>query len=339
MKDRARLWNEVELIELRKDSQTAREIDLALPKELARERQIELIRNFATSAFVVRGMVADVAMHDKGDGNPHAHIMLTMRTIEPDGFGKKAVEWNDRSLLGSWRKEWQDEANRALEHNGHEARIDHRTLRAQNIEREPTQHLGPAGAAMVKRGLALDKAGGWSRTERGREERMIGKEKQANFREFLGVNAELNGILTAERKQEEERKQQREQEERMAAAQEARRQAAAERAAERQAKRHKEQEERLEQEQKELKRLERQTARERAEKTKEVQGEPARAQEIPAPGRERKTSTPGPVKIERFVALSFGKDAMNSPKRWNESAVSLWPGSRPNGNTTRYGSS
>ena len=79
------LWNAVEKAEKKSNAQLAREIEVALPKELSRECQIEIVRRYVQENFVSVGMCADWALHDKGDGNPHAHIMLTMRGIKPDG--------------------------------------------------------------------------------------------------------------------------------------------------------------------------------------------------------------------------------------------------------------
>ena len=89
--DRAVLWNAVEEVEKAKNAQLAREIEIALPVELTREQSISLVREYAKEQFVDRGMCADIAIHDTGGGNPHAHILLTMRPIEPDGsWGAKS---------------------------------------------------------------------------------------------------------------------------------------------------------------------------------------------------------------------------------------------------------
>lgn len=80
--DRQILWNEVQQIEKRSDAQFAREVEVALPNEMTREQQIECVRNFIRDNFVSQGMIADWALHDKGDGNPHAHILLTLRGID-----------------------------------------------------------------------------------------------------------------------------------------------------------------------------------------------------------------------------------------------------------------
>ena len=80
--DRQTLWNEVQKIEKRSDAQLAREIEVALPMELAIEQQIECVRAYIQENFTAKGMIADWALHDKGDGNPHAHILLSVRGID-----------------------------------------------------------------------------------------------------------------------------------------------------------------------------------------------------------------------------------------------------------------
>lgn len=89
--DRSTLWNSAEKIEKSKNSQLAREIEAALPRELDREQQIRLVREYVQDNFVSAGMYADIAIHDKNNGNPHAHIMLTMRPLEQSG------EWSAKS--------------------------------------------------------------------------------------------------------------------------------------------------------------------------------------------------------------------------------------------------
>ena len=83
-KDRAVLWNAVEKIEKAKNSQLAREIELALPVELTKEQNIFLVREYVKRHFVNHGMCADIAIHDTGEGNPHAHVLLTMRPFNED---------------------------------------------------------------------------------------------------------------------------------------------------------------------------------------------------------------------------------------------------------------
>ena len=84
--DRSTLWNSVEEIEKSSDAQLAREIEVALPVELSRAEQLALVRAFVKDNFVAEGMCADFVLHDKGDGNPHAHIRDTRQN---------AVQWAD----------------------------------------------------------------------------------------------------------------------------------------------------------------------------------------------------------------------------------------------------
>jgi hypothetical protein len=155
--DRSRLWNEVERAERRGDAQVAREMVVAFPKELNPDQQWELIRAYVREEFVAKGMVADVAIH-RNPGNPHAHIMLTMREMGPEGFSaKKNREWNKPELLERWREEWAVQSNRALERAGREERIDHRSLQEQGVERQPQVHLGPHASALERQGVATEK--------------------------------------------------------------------------------------------------------------------------------------------------------------------------------------
>jgi ATP-dependent exoDNAse (exonuclease V) alpha subunit len=83
--DRATLWNSVQKFEKSRNAQLAREIEIALPAEIDRQSQIRLVRKYVDDIFVLAGMCADFSIHDKGDGNPHAHIMLTLRPLNERG--------------------------------------------------------------------------------------------------------------------------------------------------------------------------------------------------------------------------------------------------------------
>jgi len=150
-KGRTQLWNTVELSEKRKDAQVAREVEIALPRELSLEQNVELAREFVKSSFVDAGMVADLCIHDAKGDNPHAHIMLTTRHLTPEGFGKKNREWNKDEFLQKWREDWEKVCNKHLEHHGVQERIDHRTLSAQGIDRAPQKHLGVHAHAIEQR--------------------------------------------------------------------------------------------------------------------------------------------------------------------------------------------
>ena len=160
--DRSVLWNEVEAGERRKDAQLARDIEIALPRELSRTEAIALVRDFVSEQFVARGMIADLNVHwgqtAEGEAQPHAHVMLTMRSVSPDGFGPKIREWNAVSLLTEWRQRWAELANERLCALGHDARIDHRSYAEQGIGLEPQHKIGSAGARREARGEDAERA-------------------------------------------------------------------------------------------------------------------------------------------------------------------------------------
>ena len=183
--NRSVLWNSVEKIEKSKNSQLAREIEIALPKKLDREKQIELVREYVKENFVKVGMCADIALHDKNDGNPHAHILLTMRPLNEDTtWGAKSkkeyifdengekvklkngnyktrkintVDWNEQDKAEHWRKAWEDIINKYLEENSIQDKVDHRSYQRQGIEQIPTIHLGVSATQMEKKGITTDR--------------------------------------------------------------------------------------------------------------------------------------------------------------------------------------
>lgn len=155
-KNRSALWNAVEKSEKRKNSQTARSIDAALPVEISRSEQIDLVQNFCNQCFVTNGMCVDFAIHDKGDGNPHVHILLTTRNVSKQGFTTKNRSWNDKSMLLEWRKLWAEWCNHKLYFVSDE-RIDHRSYAARGIDKLPQKHLEAAACAIEKKGYRTDK--------------------------------------------------------------------------------------------------------------------------------------------------------------------------------------
>ena len=190
-KNRQTLWNAVEKAEKPINAQLAREVEISLPVELTREQNIKLARKFVNDIFVKEGMCADICMHDTNDGNPHVHITLTMRPFDEHGNwapkskkeyirdenGEKIIlpsgeyktrkinttDWNDREKAEYWRKKWAEYQNKALEHYGHSARVDHRSYERQGIDQIPTVHMG-AAAHMEAQGI---------RTEQGDRNRQI----------------------------------------------------------------------------------------------------------------------------------------------------------------------
>ena len=179
--DRNTLWNAAEAVEKQWNSQLARRIVLAIPREIPSEQYSDLLRDYCREFFVSKGMVADFAIHDKGDGNPHAHILLTMRAMDGhgkwlpksrkvydlDGNGERIrlpsgnwkshkenpVDWNDQKYGEIWRQGWADTANRYLEANSRPERLDLRSYERQGIDKIPTVHMGPAVSHMEKQGI------------------------------------------------------------------------------------------------------------------------------------------------------------------------------------------
>ena len=139
--DRERLWNDVEAFEVRKDAQLAREVEFALPREMTQAQGIELARDFVQAEFVDHGMIADLNVHwdmaEDGTPKPHAHVMLTMRSVDENGFGQKVRDWNRTEMVERWRERWAELANERLAELDIDARIDHRSLEAQGIALEP----------------------------------------------------------------------------------------------------------------------------------------------------------------------------------------------------------
>ena len=159
--DRATLWNAVEAVENQWNSQLARRIVLAFPVEVPKEQYLSMIKEFCQEQFVSKGMIADFAIHDKGDGNPHAHILLTLRAIDEHGkwlpkarkvydldengerirlasgnwkcHKENTVDWNDQKYAEVWRHGWETITNRYLEAAGRPERVDLRSFERQGM--------------------------------------------------------------------------------------------------------------------------------------------------------------------------------------------------------------
>ena len=163
--DRAKLWNAAEQSEKRKNSTVVREFEVALPSELSTDQRRELAHDFARELVKRHGFAVDVAIHAPGkDGdskNHHAHILCTTRKLTAEGFTEKTRELDDRATgaaeVTHWRERWSGLTNAALERAGHAERVDHRSLEAQGIDREPTVHLGPSATAIERRGEVSEK--------------------------------------------------------------------------------------------------------------------------------------------------------------------------------------
>ena len=214
----SRLWNAVEKIEKAKNAQLAREIEVSIPKELKFREGYNLVNEFCNRNFVDKGMIADICFHDKGDGNSHAHIMLTVRPFNEDrSWGSKqkkvyildengekiydkkkrqykcksvpTTDWNDRGNAPKWRKSWAELCNAYLEKSGHDERIDHRSYERQGFEILPTKHLGPAASQMEKRNIKTD------RGETNRHIKMVNKMIRFCNEEILKLKEEAKQLV------------------------------------------------------------------------------------------------------------------------------------------------
>lgn len=193
--DRETLWNSVQKIEKSKDAQLAREFEISLPKELDRDQQLDLLREYIFMNFTSKGMIADFAIHDKNDGNPHAHVMCTTRPLKSDGsWGVKerkgfAVDENGaripiidkktgvQKVDKNNRKQWKRETIQVNDWNNRENcelwranwakicneflvganKIDHRSFKRQGI----TDRLPLVNETMADR--QIEKKGGVSK--------------------------------------------------------------------------------------------------------------------------------------------------------------------------------
>jgi hypothetical protein len=167
-RDRSTLWNTAEKAEQRSNSRVAREFQVALPPELSAEQRVALSRTFAREVADRYNVAVDLAVHaPRPEGDPrnyHAHLLTTTREVTPDGLGPKTGLDRTgaiRSELGlptsrqeftNLRARWAELTNAALREANVEARVDHRTLEAQGIDREPTPHVPRAAIAAERRG-------------------------------------------------------------------------------------------------------------------------------------------------------------------------------------------
>ena len=183
------LWNAAALAEQRYDAQTAREITIALPSELTRDQNIALVREWVSGELLTRGFAVDWVYHDK-PGNPHVHVMHTLRPLEATGFGRKTrvvlddtgktVRGTDGRLVytrfmgtpddfKALRKSWGDYVNRHYAKAGLSLRIDMRSYAARGIDLLPGRHLGPALSALRSRGYPAEALEAFARGEATRE--------------------------------------------------------------------------------------------------------------------------------------------------------------------------
>ncbi len=184
-------WNKVEEFEKRSDAQLAKDVTIALPIELSAEQHIELMRDFVAQHITSQGMIADWVFHD-APGNPHVHLMTTLRPLTPDGFGSKkvAVTGSDGNVLrndsgkivyqlwagglddfNAFRDGWFACQNRHLALAGLDIRIDGRSFEKQGVELRPTIHLGVGTKAIERKSEGAEEKAALERLELQEERR------------------------------------------------------------------------------------------------------------------------------------------------------------------------
>ena len=205
--DRARLWNEAELSERRKNSTVAREFEVALPSEFSATQRRELAQHLALEIVARHRCAVDIAIHApnrKGDErNHHAHLLLTTRRLTPDGFTDKTRELDDLKTgeVNFWRERWAGLMNEHLARHGHESRVDHHSLEDQGEERAPTKHLGPMLTAIERRGIRTEV--GWRLQEEATERLALAAELGRIERERESIERsiiDLSGDIAAARR-------------------------------------------------------------------------------------------------------------------------------------------
>ena len=224
--DRQTLWNEVQKIEKQKNAQLCREVEVALPIEFPRDEQIEVVREYIKKNFTDKGMIADWSLHDKSDGNPHAHILLTMRPLKQNGewgakrkdsyafddngnripvidpkTGKQKIGARGRKMwerISIQSTDWNDQtkaeewrkswADICNEHLKGQAHIDHRSYARQGKEQLPMLHESYAARKIAKRG-------GYSYIiEYNDQIRELNRERELIEREFSEIQADIKRL-------------------------------------------------------------------------------------------------------------------------------------------------
>ena len=213
--NRETLWQAVEKIEKNKNAQLARLLVCTLPTELPRTTQIEMVQEYVQKAFVDRGMCAEINIHDDGNGNPHAHIILTMRSMDTNGkwltkqqkicerdadgnliyypirrqykcTTQKTNDWDNQKNVELWREAWANLCNMAYVQSGIEKRVSHKSYKRQGLDLLPTKHLGSKHTAMGRRGIRT-KLGEGNRDIRLRNMSVVFKKALQRLQEFFRV--------------------------------------------------------------------------------------------------------------------------------------------------------
>lgn len=187
----------IERAELRSDARTAREFIFSLPNELPLSEQIRIVERFVDNNFTLNGLSAIAAIHDKKNikfperDNPHAHVLVSTRTLGPDGFSKqKDREHDKKKYIAIWRMDLALTINRTYARNGLDIRVSHKSLREQGIyDREPLNHLSRNDWQLEQRGI---------HTDAGKKRRKI-REHNRKLERTLPMEREIERELEMER--------------------------------------------------------------------------------------------------------------------------------------------
>lgn len=210
-----RLWNEVLKIEKNADAQLGRSFEFSLPKEWSRHEQIDYTTEYIQKTFVDKGMCADWSIHDKNDGNPHVHLLVTMRPFNPDRHGIRipaldengvqkvgarnrkqwkrvltdATGWSNPKNCELWRSEWAKMCNRYLSIDN---QIDHCSYERQGKLKVPTIHEGADARKIEEKYLTGQiKKGSWKV-----EENQMIKKQNALLQKVIATFSKVSGALS-----------------------------------------------------------------------------------------------------------------------------------------------
>ena len=194
-KDLQYLCNAIDMAENRYDSRTGRAFICSLPNELLPSELVEIVDEYAEEHFVKKGLCAVAAIHegrnedDPSKDNPHVHIIVSTRTVGPDGFNaKKDREHDKKRYVEIWREGWANVQNRAYERNGLEIQVSHESLEVQGIPRKPLPYLSRSDWEKEKCGIHTE--AGDKRREIQEDNRMLAQERQ--FKKTRELEIELS---------------------------------------------------------------------------------------------------------------------------------------------------
>ena len=217
--DRAALWNAAVTAEKRKDAREAQEIILNLPHELTDQQRRYMLTDFVREQLTRNtGRVVDVNIHrppmEGDDRNYHAHLLMTLREIGPDGFGKRLPEMNPEQierLREGWAERGAKELRKAgFEIEGDRWAVGHLSLdrqrqaalergdlaHAEALDKEPTKHRGPGASAMERKGFETDRGSAERETVSANQEAAKLKRELAELDRQIAA-AEREGMLVA----------------------------------------------------------------------------------------------------------------------------------------------